>query len=136
MKWWRHAFFRLLDAAIVNGYILYQLSHQDGQKYDHKQFRVMLSKQLLGGIGDQTQAPNHHISPLTPIAWLTEHHFPQKVPLCASGRSSQPVCVVCSHKRGWEKKTTTYKCKQCTLPMCIIPCFELYHTKVDPVCHI
>ncbi len=26
----------------------------------------------------------------------------------------------------------TFKCKQCDLPMCVVPCFELYHTKVDP----
>ena len=31
-----------------------------------------------------------------------------------------------------EEEKTTYMCKQCTLLMCVVPCFELYHTKVDP----
>ena len=39
----------------------------------------------------------------------------------------------CSNKKGRGKKTTTFYCKQCDIPMCIVPCFELHHTKVDPI---
>ena len=34
------------------------------------------------------------------------------------------------------RKTTTYQCKQCKLLMYIVPCFELSHTKVDPIHHL
>ena len=58
-------------------------------------------------------------------------HFPAKVAQTSSGRRSQPDCVVCSLKKG-KRKTTTFMCKQCDLPMCPVPCFELYHTKSHP----
>jgi len=103
---------------------------------DHKQFRIELAKQLLGDADGHTNPPSRRLNALPPVARLTERHFIEKVPPCTSGRTSQPVCVACSNKRGRGKKTTTYQCKQCKLPMCVIPCFELYHTKVDPVRHL
>ena len=136
VKWWRRAFFHLFENAIVNAYILYRLSTQPGRMLDHKQFRIELAKQLLGDADGHTNPPSRRLNALPPVARLTERPFIEKVPPCTSGRTSQPVCVVCSNKRGRGKKTTTYQCKQCKLPMCVIPCFELYHTKVDPVRHL
>ena len=84
----------------------------------HKEFRVLLAEELL------MESSSYQ---------LTGQHFPAKVSLTPSGQPSQPLCVVCSIKK---RKTTTYKCKQCDLPLCSIPCFELYHTKADPACYI
>ena len=123
----------MLENAIVNAYILYRLSVQDGRKLDHKQFRIELAKQLLGNADSHTDPPNH-FNVLPPPAQLTERHFLEKVQPCTSGRPSQHACVVCSNKKGRGRKTT-YQCKQCKLPMCIVP-FELYHTKVDPIRHL
>ena len=125
VKWWRRAFFHLVDNAIMNAYILYRLSEQSGRKLDHKHFRIELAKQLLGGTDGHTHPPICHLNALPPAARLTERHFPKKVPQCTSGRPLQPVCVVCSNKKGRGKKTTTYQFKDCKLPICIVPCFEL-----------
>jgi len=127
-----HSF--MSENATVNAYILYRFSTQSGRMLDHKQFRIELAKQLLGDADGHTNPPSCRLNALPPVARLTERHFIEKVPPCTSGRTSQPVCVVCSNKRGRGKKTTTYQCKQCKLP--IIPCFELHHTKVDPVRHL
>ena len=108
IKWWRRAFFHLFDNAIVNAYILYRLSEQPGRKLDHKQFRIELAKQLLGGIDDCIQPPSQRLNALPLIARLSDRYFPGKVPSCSSGRPSQPACVVCSNKKGRGKKTTTY----------------------------
>ena len=135
IKWWRRAFFHLVENAIVNAYILYRLSTQQGRKLDHKHFRIELAKQLLGDADGHANPPSRRLNALPPLARLTERHFLERVPPCTSGRISQPVCVVCSNK-GRGKKTTTYQCKQCKLPMCIVVCFELHHTKVDPVRHL
>ena len=133
LKWWRRAFFHLIGNAIINAYILYVRSDQSARKLDHKHFRIELAKQLLGS--DAPIQPLSRLNALPPLARLTERHFLEKVGPCTSGRPSQPVCVVYSNKRGRGKKTTTYQCKQCKLPMCV-PCFELYHTKIDPVRHL
>jgi len=115
VKWWRRAFFHLFENAIVNAYILYRLSTQPRRMLDHKQFRIELAKQLLGDADGHTKPPSHRLNALPPVACLTERHFIEKVPPCTSGRTSQPVCVVCSNRRGRGKKTTTYQCKQCKL---------------------
>ena len=135
LKWWRRAFFHLIEVAIVNAYILYLLTPCSGRRMTHKEFRVQLAKELLmessKQVEDQGRGP--HPMPNPPCYRLTGQHFPAKVGLTPSGQPSQPLCVVCSEKK---RKTTTYKCKQCDLPLCIIPCFELYHTKADPARYI
>ena len=91
VKWWRRAFFHLFENAIVNLYILYRLSVQDGRKMDHKQFRIELAKQLLANTDHQIGPPSRHLNALPPPARLTERHLPEKGQTCASGRPSQPV---------------------------------------------
>lgn len=118
VKWWRRAFFHLLDLAIVNGYIMYTEIPHTGQQLTHEQFRIQLAKELLTSVAVNIMEDVEHATgpaprPLPPLARLTERHFPGRLPC-------QTNCVVCSKK------------KQCNLPMCVVPCFELYHSKVDP----
>ena len=134
VKWWRRAFFFLFDAAIVNSYIMYCITKKGQRHLSHEQFRIALAKELLSSaLHSPSQAahgPRHQ--PLQPLARLSERHFPAHIEKSASGHQLQKNCAVCSNKKGRGRKTTTYKCKQCDLPMCIVPCFELHHTKVDP----
>lgn len=142
LKWWRRAFFFLFDAAIVNSFIMYTTAHT-GHHLSHEQYRISLAKQLLKSAAQQTQqqqqpqpegtsphGPPHQV--LQPLARLTERHFPAQLGKSAAGHQLQKNCTVCSNKKGKGRKTTTFTCKQCNLPMCVVPCFELYHTKVDP----
>ena len=137
VKWWRRGFFHLLDMAVVNAYVLYTLSEHTGRKLTHEQFRIELAKGLLMEVAinpseDMLTTPGPQPRPLPPPARLTERHFPARLPDIPSGKKGQSNCTVCSGKRGRGRKTTTFMCGQCLLPMCVVPCFELYHTKVDP----
>ena len=134
VKWWRRAVFHLLDMAVVNAYVLH--THIN-KRLTHEQFRIELTKELLletsTDVSENMPVTHGRLPrPLPPQSRLTERHFPDHLPCTPSGKRGQTECVVCSKKRGHKRKTTTYMCKQCRLPMCIIPCFELYHTKVDP----
>lgn len=100
-----------------------------GTKLNHENFRIQLAIQLLEEAATTPPPPLLHPPP---FARLTERHFPEKVPPRVTGQAAQPECVVCTKQKGRGRKTTTYQCKQCKLPMCIVPCFELYHTKTDP----
>lgn len=139
VKWWRRAFFFLVDAAIVNAYIMYCQQSQ-GRRMSHELFRIELAKELLkAGSDTAAQPPPPTQSPhgprhqqQQPLARLTERHFPGQFEKSLNGRQIQRCCAVCSNKKGRGKKTTTFFCKQCNMPMCIVPCFELHHTKVDP----
>ena len=137
VKWWRRAFFFLLDMAVVNGYILYTQQNPDKKgRLTHEQFRIQLARDLLYAAGVDIQAGSDHHGPrrqfLQPAARLTERHFPTSLGKTQAGRPMQQDCAVCSRKRGRGRKTTTFKCRECNLPMCVVPCFELHHTKQDP----
>ena len=133
VKWWRRAFFFLLDMAVVNSYVLYTLLNPNKRKrLTHEQFRVQLATDLLsasGNIVPSHRGPRTHSS--QPLARLTERHFQVSLGRSEAGRPIQD-CTVCSKRRGRGRKTTTYKCRECNLPMCVVPCFKLYHTKRDP----
>ena len=123
VKWWRRAFFFLL-----NSYILYTLENPDKRRrLTHEQFHVTLATDLLHAApvtkSVQYGLRSSHSSLLldslnsifqclgkSPAGWLVQHD-----------------CAVCSTK---EKEDNKYR--DCDLPMCIVPCFELYHTKRNP----
>ena len=134
VKWWRRAFFHLLDLAVTNAYIMYTEAPHTGRALTHEQCRIDLAKGLLlsvaaNGMEDAAQPmvpTTQTLCPLPPAAHLTEKHFPGRL-------EKQSNCAVCSGKKGRGRKTTTYSCKQCNIPLCVVPCFELYHTKLDPV---
>ena len=134
-KWWRRAFFHLIEVAVVNAFILYRQSTQVGTKLTHERFRVELAKQLLLQAGIDTASIPRRPS-LPPQARLCERHFLERVPLTSTGRQSQLDCCVCSRRNGRGRKTTTYRCKQCLVALCVVPCFELYHTYIDPARHL
>ncbi len=136
VRWWRRAFFFLFDMAVVNSYILYTLQNPDRRRrLSHEQFRVQLAPNLLQVSGEPVvprvhHGPNHHSQ--QPAARLTERHFPSSIGHNEAGRPVQKDCAVCSKRKGRGRKTSTYMCRECSLPMCIVPCFELHHTKTDP----
>ena len=136
VKWWRRAFFFLVDAAIVNSYIMYS-RQTTGRHMSHELFRIELAKELIKASNTASasqEEPQHgpRHQPQQPLARLTECHFPGQFSTSSTGRQIQRCCGVCSNKKGRGKKTTTFYSKQCDMPMCIVPCFEIHHTKVDP----
>lgn len=136
VKWWRRAFFHLLDLSVVNAYILYRQSQPGKPQLTHERFRVELAKEMLFKAGSDITSEPHQRHALPPQARLHERHFVEKIPPRSTGTPSQPDCCVCSNKRGRGRKTSTYRCKQCKVPLCVVPCFELYHTHVDLTRHL
>jgi len=45
-----------------------------------------------------------------------------------ASRPRQKDCYVQQKSR----KRLAYQCQECSCPMCIVPCFKLYHTKRGP----
>ena len=84
----------------------------------HKDSRVTLAKELLIKYNEVSTGknPSRNKSSLLPPARLLDNR--------------QFECTVCSFKKG-NGRQTVYLCK-CKVPLCIVPCFRLYHTYVDP----
>ena len=138
VKWWRLVFFHLLETSIVNAYVMYTESTQSARKLSHVNFRIELAKGLLQQAGEEIDVSSQFASrceAVPPPLRLTGRHFPE-VPRTATGRPAQLECVVCSKQKGRGKVTTTYRCKSCIKALCVVPCFELYHTTSNPTRHI
>nr|XP_022902691.1 piggyBac transposable element-derived protein 4-like [Onthophagus taurus] len=58
---------------------------------------------------------------------LTERHFPSLVPSTANKARPTKRCVVCEKKK--KRAESRYMCAPCHAALCIVPCFEVYHTK-------
>ena len=75
---------------------------------------------------------------------LTGRHFPSHIPPSASIKRTKPskLCHACNFgKKDAEKlghpdakiphKLTSFMCSECDQPLCINPCFHVYHTVPD-----
>ena len=126
VKWWRRAFFFLFDAAIVNSYIMYCLS-VTGRRLSQEQFRSALAKQLLSSASTPEATPHtsRHQAVQT-LARLTERRPTSLLePSCSETVQSAAI------RRG-EGGKRQHSCVNNAIYYCVVPCFELHHTKVDP----
>lgn len=57
-------------------------------------------------------------------------HFPS-ISIAKHGKKSQRKCHVHNNttKQPPQRKETIYECQKCNVPLCVIPCFEIYHTQ-------
>ena len=118
-KWWKRVFFHMLDVTLVNAYILYYKSIT-GKSISHLNFRIAVAEGLLAQT-DTTFPATPSVAADTPARLLGHNHFPEP----SGGRHD---CKVCSNRKSGKRKTTTYRCSSCKVPLCIHPCFRTYHT--------
>ena len=87
-------------------------------------FSRNLVRQLIGTFTYRKRTGRKRSSPIG-TAFPNLFHTLQKV----SGRAK--VCALCVEKKkkspSRRGKQTTYKCKQCDLPLCCVACFLEYH---------
>lgn len=121
-KWYHTIYHRVREVALVNGYILYKKASALN-KLDAKQFR----EQVIDGLLKNWEPPRQKVgrpSLLAPELRLTERHFPDKF----ENPKFKPDCRVCSDREAGRRVQTRFFCKQCDVPLCVVPCFERYHT--------
>jgi hypothetical protein len=121
-KWYQPLFHRLVETALVNGYIIYKEKNGDNAISSLK-FRKAVIDYLLEGFDMSARKHAGRPSGGPPEARLTEKHFPGMYP----DPKYKPNCVVCSGKDG-KRHQTRYNCKQCNQPMCVVECLTIPHT--------
>ena len=130
--------------CILNAYILNK--HYGCEKLSHDGFRDRLVKYLIG------EGMKSYNIPLPPVlsrkltraseksqqeGRLSERHFISYIPKGEGRKRDRPQrdCFVCSKipQSGQilKPKRTFYWCEDCKKPMCVTPCFRIYHTEVD-----
>ena len=108
----------------------------------HDRFMEILAEKLIESLKDScTLKVSRTRSPvvLDDSIRLQGRHFPSHIGK-ESTRSGSKLCKVCNFgkksikEKGFDgialsRKLTSYMCKKCNVPLCVEPCFELYHTK-------
>ena len=120
-KWWKHIAFHLLDAAIVNAYIIFR--HNTRSSMGQLQFWLLhlaekLAIPLIESMA-QIAVPRTLVNQFTRLRGT---HFPQKQPTC--GR-----CHICDNQKtsSGQTRDTETNCHEVFL--CVGECFCAYHTK-------
>ncbi|KAJ8936349.1 hypothetical protein NQ314_012398 [Rhamnusium bicolor] len=120
VKWYKKVFLYLLDIAIFNSHALYQTS--TGNKISLQAFQMKVIDQIL-----ENTIPKYIATELEDnLLRLTARPFPLQVPPTEKKMEAQKRCVVCA-KMG-HREDTRYMCAECNVPLCLINCFERYHT--------
>ena len=134
-KWYQTIWHFIIEIALVNGHIAYNM--QNNTKMNQDNFRKAVIDGLVQNYtrreplkmpGRKRQAPLRNR--------LRERHFISKY----EDNKHRPNCYVCSIERhqckkkgkgNCKRKQTRYFCAKCKKALCIVPCFEEYHTKVN-----
>ena len=124
LKWYKKFFFHLLDISIWNAYCLYKFNTK--KNISMSDYYLALITELLKQYSESRKYNSD-----TPSAYLMrfkERHFPA---LYSSDKTKRqnPMrrCIVCSMDN--KRRSTRYYCKQCNVGLCVVPCFEMYHTE-------
>ncbi|XP_063846394.1 uncharacterized protein LOC135092107 isoform X1 [Scylla paramamosain] len=135
-KWYKELFFHLLDLAVLNTYAL--IAMKTGTKSKYRVFHQRLTKQILEKFMNETKEPkgcsaNSEAEKVSiPLRFrLSKGHF-IRIRIDRENKEVQRTqyCVVCLKTRSQKQKEkgTNYYCSVCNVPLCVIPCFERYHT--------
>lgn len=136
-KWWRKLWVHLLNMLILDAHILNKKFGDT--KLSHSDFREHLAAWLIQcATGEPINVDEMTAS--IAVDRLSGRHFPQRLPARPDGRVVPLNCKVCfvgkkeADNTGKEKrrKSSSFKCEQCNIVMCVDPCFRLYHLYEKP----
>lgn len=126
IKWYKKVFFHLLDISVLNSHCLFKV--KTGSGINLLDFQRQLIKEIIEKY-KQVQPRPSSSRPMTghsPLR-LIERHFPSMYPrLPGTNKSVSKRCVVCAASK--KRRETSYTCRKCNVPLCVVGCFEKYHT--------
>lgn len=126
VKWYKKVFFHLLDISLLNAHALHLTV--TGKKISLEAFQLKVVDQILEKYHtpiDVYRTGRRSCEEDNPLR-LIARHFPSQVPPTDKKKEAQKRCVVCA--KSGHRKDTRYMCSDCNAPLCIINCFERYHT--------
>ena len=117
------SFYFFLNIGVVNAHILETESPHCARR-SQKEFRIKLVREMMAQHSSRKRKGRFSVGSTPPSLCFCEHHFPDLLPGVLN-------CRYCSTKDN--RKRTKYCCTQCNgkepVPLCVVPCFWLYHTE-------
>ncbi|XP_065319133.1 piggyBac transposable element-derived protein 3-like [Gordionus sp. m RMFG-2023] len=131
-KWWLPIFFWLIDAAIINSFIIYNILTDN--KLSSKEFRRQIIASELAYCKNVNRDDNIH-NDNNYISMQRKNNKPYILPeIRLKNSAHQPQagtsrrCTFCSTKLN--PRRTRWSCKSCNVPLCLNKnrnCFESFH---------
>lgn len=119
-KWWKKVFYRLLQSAVYNSYILY--SEVTKHKLPYIEYLISLAEQIIEDGRSKAVCKRSRkqgrISKRTKYCNNVGDHLPED-------RGGRNRCVRCKNNK--IEKRTKIICRKCQVALCI-ECFTPYHT--------
>jgi hypothetical protein len=155
-KYWHVMFFFIIEAALVNAWVLYSQTRKLAQlplEFNHFQFRAAIAQKLAEEwLKKPVSSPTDTKSPLShfKVAVKASQHlvgvcgdgsrylcpmkhlqFRVRTPSSSSGKTvkRQLLCANCFRSR------PITMCSKCAVPLCVPDCYHNYHTS-DPDHHV
>ena len=150
IKWWKKAFFRMLNICMLNAFILWK-EHlkKKGEAYKNTQtdFRVCVTDKLVNNSFEtmsnslNDSLNNFFVGDFERLA--DNKHFRKKIPVPENSKKGRvfQTCKVCSlaegefdgirslPKRKRTGRETQHEYSKCKVALFIDNCFEIYHTQ-------
>lgn len=130
VKWYKKLAFHFFDMMLYNAYILYKLSKNE-KKLQFRAYRLAVIRQIVEKFGLHRKRRTTTKKALDADSRLVDRHFPSVIPPGDNGKKKQKKCSV--HQKSVNNPTirreTIYECVKCNIPLCVVPCFEIYHTQ-------
>ncbi|XP_049870081.1 piggyBac transposable element-derived protein 4-like [Pectinophora gossypiella] len=131
LKWYMKVFRRLLNTSLLNCYIIYT-KQPLCKVLTHRQFRMAVAEGLLNRFPRPlVDHPPARVVMSDVIRLDGNDHYPGYTPEMDNVQNRKHVrrrCVCCTIRR--QRSDVTTLCKKCNVALCIVPCFEQYHTQV------
>ncbi|KAI5709217.1 hypothetical protein M8J76_012994 [Diaphorina citri] len=134
-KFWMRLFYFHLGAAIVISYILYQTTHRNPKL--QIDFRQSLERSLVGNFTRRKRPASDFINvcskkkcdlnPNKVLGVPDEIKFSNVGIHMPVGLEEYKRCRYCSGKSN--NKRSKIECEKCKVPLCIVPCFYMFHKK-------
>ncbi|XP_015180194.1 PREDICTED: piggyBac transposable element-derived protein 4-like [Polistes dominula] len=107
----------IIDLCLLNAYCLYK--SKTHKMISMEKFHLKLSNQIQKKYMKSTDCSD--INSLR----LIGRHFPSQY--TSLGKNKLRRCVVCS--KNDKRRESRYQCEECDVGLCVVPCFQIFHTK-------
>lgn len=129
-RWYKKLFFHFVDLALLNAHALFLTKNENKitlPKFQLEVIRQLIEKYLDLRVKSRGGRPSTGDVP----SRLSQRHFPKYIPPIPNKKNPSRICFVCKHTTTKEikRKETRFMCQECDVALCVVPCFEDYHSK-------
>ena len=125
-QWTKELSFHLTDMTILSAFLIHKscsgkMTHKNYCEILVRELIIHLQEENVTASGISRGRPSATASQLSRLKVKHSQHWP--------ARGTRRRCRVCSLQH--QTRTTLYFCRRCDVGLCILGCYETWHTHVD-----